>query len=120
MDRTGIQQDQDRESLLRGEPLLAEVVGRLAEAYTPERIYLFGSKARGEGGPDSDYDLLVVVGTSGEPPYRRAQRAQEILWGIWAAADVLVLTREEFEAGRSVPTSLAATVLAEGRCLYAG
>jgi len=104
----------------REDPVLASLVGRLAEAYTPELIYLFGSKARGEDGPDSDYDLLVVVGASAEPPYRRAQRAQEVLWGIWAAADVLVLTREEFEAGRSVPTSLPATVLAEGRCLYAG
>ncbi len=111
-------QDQDGKRRLREDPLLARLVGRLAEAYTPERIYLFGSKARGEGGPDSDYDLLVVVGASGEPPYRRAQRAQEVLWGIWAAADVLVLTRDEFEAGRGVPASFPATVLAEGRCLY--
>ena len=36
---------------------LAEIVRRLAEAYQPERIYLFGSKARGDEGPDSDYDL---------------------------------------------------------------
>jgi predicted nucleotidyltransferase len=119
MNGTGPQQDREGERLMRGEPLLAEVVGRLAEAYRPERIYLFGSKARGESGPDSDYDLLVVVEASGEPPYRRAQHAQEVLWGIWAAADVLVLTRKEFEAGRDVPASLPATVLAEGRCLYA-
>ena len=38
--------------------VLAEVVVRLAKAYHPERIYLFGSKARGDSGQDSDYDLL--------------------------------------------------------------
>jgi predicted nucleotidyltransferase len=119
MNGGGPQQEQAGERLIGGEPLLAKLVARLVEAYRPERIFLFGSKARGDSGPDSDYDLLVLIGASGEPPYRRAQRAQEVLWGIWTAADVLVLTREEFEAGRSVPASLPATVLAEGRCLYA-
>jgi Nucleotidyltransferase domain len=51
MDAATIQQD----------PMLAEIVRSLIEAYQPERIYLFGSLARGEGGPDSDYDLMVVV-----------------------------------------------------------
>ena len=40
---------------------LSEVVRRLVEAYRPERIYLFGSVARGDAGPDSDYDIMVVV-----------------------------------------------------------
>jgi predicted nucleotidyltransferase len=40
---------------------LAEIVRRLVEAYEPERIYLFGSKARGDAGPDSDFDLIVIV-----------------------------------------------------------
>lgn len=42
-------------------PVLAEIVRRLAEAYRPERIYLFGSTARGDPGPDSDYDLMIIV-----------------------------------------------------------
>ena len=33
----------------------------MAEFYRPERIYLFGSAARGEDGPDSDVDLCVVL-----------------------------------------------------------
>lgn len=105
--------------MLRAEPALAEIVRRLVDAFQPERVYLFGSKARGDAGPDSDYDILLVVPESPDPPYRRAQRAQDMLWGIWTAADVLVLTREEFDSRRYVPTSLAATVLAEGRLLYA-
>lgn len=104
---------------MRDDTALAEIVRRLVEAYRPDRVYLFGSKARGDSGPHSDYDLLVIVPASPEPPYRRAQHAQELLWGIWTAADVLVLTRDEFESRRSVRTSLAATVLAEGKVLYA-
>jgi uncharacterized protein len=41
--------------------VLDELVVRLVAAYDPLQIYLFGSKARGDAGPDSDYDLLLVV-----------------------------------------------------------
>ena len=44
------------------DPLLAEMVRRLVEAYRPERIFLFCSVGRGDAGPDSDYDPMVVVG----------------------------------------------------------
>lgn len=101
------------------ESVLTEIVERLVETFHPERVYLFGSAARGDAGPDSDYDLLVVVPVSDEPSYRRMQRAQVALWGIWAAADVFVLTRDEFARQQSVITSLASAALAEGRVLYA-
>ena len=43
------------------DPRLDEVLRRLVDAYCPETIYLFGSYARGDVGPDSDYDIMVVV-----------------------------------------------------------
>lgn len=98
---------------------LREIVDRLVAAFEPETVYLFGSTARGDTHADSDYDLLVVVAESAEPGYRRAQRAQEALWGIWVAADVLVLTRAEFDRQRRSRASLASTVAAEGRPVYA-
>ena len=42
-------------------PLISGIVRRLVDVYRPERIYLFGSAARGDAGPDSDYDFMVVV-----------------------------------------------------------
>jgi predicted nucleotidyltransferase len=61
---------------LPSDPVLAEIVQRLREAYRPERIYLFGSKARGDSGPDSDYDILVIpaVNPSTAILKRRAQQ----------------------------------------------
>ena len=41
--------------------ILTEIVQRLTNAFHPESIYLFGSIARDQAGPDSDYDLLMVV-----------------------------------------------------------
>jgi len=110
----------DKESdRLRRDPVLAEVVRRLIEAYQPDRIYLFGSKARDDAGPDSDYDLLVIVPDEASPARRRSRLAYERLWGTGAAADVLVWTRTQFGSRTHLAASLPATVLHEGKLLYA-
>ena len=98
---------------------LAEVVRRLVEAYGPERIYLFGSRARGDGRPDSDYDLLLIVADDSPPELRQGRRAYEVLWGTGTAADVVVWTRTRFEERATWPSSLPATVLREGKLLHA-
>ena len=105
---------------LRDDPVLAEIVRRLVDALQPERIYLFGSRARGEADADSDYDLLVVVPDSDEPGYRRAQTAHGLIWGLRTSADILVWTRREFEERLPVVTSLPATVTREGLLLHGG
>jgi len=99
------------------DPTLAELLRRLVPAYLPERVYLFGSRARGEAGPDSDYDLLLVVSDDAPPERRRSRLAYEVLRGTGVAADVLVWTRQAFEARLGVVTSLPATVLREGQVL---
>ncbi len=105
--------------MLRRDPVLSEIVRRLIEAYQPERIYLFGSKARDEGSPDSDYDLLLVVPDDAPPERRRSRLAYEQLWGTGAAADVLVWTRSDFDSRLHLKASLPATVTREGRLLHA-
>ncbi len=99
------------------DPTLAELLRRLETAYRPERVYLFGSRARGEGGPDSDYDLLLVVPDDAPPERKRARLAYEVLRGTGVAADVVVWTRRDFEERLGVVTSLPATVVREGRVL---
>mgnify|MGYP005865203373 CR=1 FL=1 len=76
--------------ILEQDPKPAEMVQRLVAALKPERISLFGSHARGQAEPDSDYDLLVVVPTSDLSAHRRDQWAYRVLKGIGAASDVLV------------------------------
>jgi predicted nucleotidyltransferase len=100
-------------------PKLAEIVRRLVEAYEPERIYLFGSEARGDAGPDSDFDLLVVVPNEAPPEMKRSRLAYERLWGTGVAADVLVWTKESFDSRLHLKASLPSTVLREGKLLYA-
>lgn len=107
------------EKSLTNERILEEMVRRLVAAFHPDSIYLYGSRARGEAGPDSDYDLMLVVSASQVPRYRRDQQAFRALCGLGVPKGVIVLTREEFEAGRKVTCSLPATVLREGKLLYA-
>lgn len=107
------------DALLAQDPVLAEIVRRLVTAYEPERIYLFGSKARGDAGPDSDYDLLVVAPDDAPAERRDSKLAYQVLWGVGTAADVIVWEKSRFDRRSRVVCSLPATVLREGRVLYA-
>lgn len=105
-------------ALVDQEPL-DEVVRRLVETLGAERIYLFGSRARGDAASDSDYDLLVVVPDSDLPGHRRDVEGLRALWGLRIPVDLIVLTRKEFEGKLSVVCSLPATVVREGKLLHA-
>jgi len=41
---------------------LREIVVPIAERYGAERVFLFGSRARGDNRSDSDYDFYVALG----------------------------------------------------------
>lgn len=104
--------------LVRRDPTLAEIVRRLARAYASERIYLFGSRGRGEPSRDGDYDLLVVVPDSAPTSHRGSSAAYDALWGTGAAADILVQTRSYLESRLHLEASLPATVVREGKLIY--
>lgn len=93
------------------------MVQRIVERFQPLRIVLFGSHARGEGGPDSDVDLLVVL------PQVVSHRSERLkiraaLNGIGLAKDVVVATPEEIEAKRDLVGTIIYPALREGRVLY--
>lgn len=101
------------------DPALHEMLQRLVETFQPERIYLFGSKARGDAGLDSDYDLMIIVPDNTPPERRRSRLAYQALRGTRTAADILVWTREAFDSRLHLPASLPATIIREGKLLYA-
>lgn len=97
---------------------LDEVVHRLVNQLQPKSIYLFGSQARGDAKPESDYDLLIVIPHSNLPRHQREAEGYDALWGLPYPAELVVLTEREFEQAQQVRTSLASTVLREGTQLY--
>lgn len=108
----------NREFLER-DPRLAELVRRLVVAHQPAKLYLFGSRGRGDAEPGSDYDLLMVVNKLEAPAYRVAQDAHELVWGLGISADILVWACEDFDRRLSLKASLPATVVRDGMLLHA-
>jgi predicted nucleotidyltransferase len=97
--------------------LIEEIVKRLTKAVRPVRVILFGSAARGEMGPASDVDLLVVVpdGTRRRDASRKAFRA---LSGLGIAKDVIVVTESDLEEFGDNPSLVIKPALEEGREVY--
>ena len=106
------------DDLLRRYPALSEALGRLVSAYEPERVFLFGSFARGDAHADSDFDLLLIVPDDAEAERLGGKLAYRVLRGTGIAADIVIWRRSRFEMRSRVATSLPATVLREGRLLY--
>ena len=96
-----------------------EATRRLVAFYNPVRIYLFGSEARGEAGPDSDLDFLVVVPDDIPETVFRSRAVYTHLSGLGLPKDVVPWRMSDFD-GRAahVTASLPAAVLREGRLLY--
>lgn len=105
----------------RGKPapsVLKEIIRRIVRVAHPERIILFGSAARGEMGPNSDLDLLVVKRGKFDRG-RLTERIYLSLHGAGAAVDVIIATPQEVERYRQTPCLVIAPALAEGRVVYA-
>lgn len=97
---------------------LETLIRRIVEVARPDRIVLFGSAARGEMGPDSDLDVLVVK--SGVEHRRRlAQDIYMNLSGVGVGVDLIVLTPEDLEAQKDSVGSIVGPALDEGRVIYA-
>jgi len=98
--------------------LLQTIVQRIAEAIQPQKIILCGSWARGEHGPHSDVDILVIQESAQPRPQRYAQ-VRRLFWGLGLPMDILVYTPEEFARYQSAPGSFTHTITQEGKVLYA-
>ena len=98
---------------------IEEITRRLVEYFQPERIYLFGSAARGDEGPDSDFDFLVVVPDDIAVEKLRAGAVCSFVSGTGYAKDIVPWRKTDFELRAAhVVASLPATVVREGKVLY--
>jgi uncharacterized protein len=97
---------------------IAEAGRRLAEAAPGSHVVLFGSHARGEAGPRSDLDFLVIE-PEVEHPAAESVRLGRALRGLGVAADVIVVSERDVADWQDVRGSLVHAALADGRVLAA-
>ena len=103
----------------RYQRIISRLVTRLQRRYDPDRIILFGSAARGDMGPDSDIDLLIIKETDRRP----LERMREVYAAAYSprgylALDPLVLTPAELALRIQDGDPFVRDILREGRLLY--
>jgi predicted nucleotidyltransferase len=99
------------------EETLQKIISRVVEVAKPEKIILFGSAARGQMGPHSDVDLLVIK----RGKFHQGHVTGEIymnLHGVGQAVDVILVTPEQVERYRNTHFLVIAPALREGKEVY--
>lgn len=98
--------------------LIAYIVEKIVREVAPQKIILFGSRARGDATDDSDLDLFIIQDS--QPSNRLLRRRIErLLWGREFSIDLIVRTPEEVV--RNVEDHnpfYTRHILKEGRVLY--
>ena len=97
--------------------LQLEIVRRLLTVSDPVQIILFGSYARGDFGPDSDMDLLVIE-EGVEHVRQESVRLRQELRGLPVPIDVIVATPEHVQRYRDAIGLIYGPAIREGRVLY--
>ncbi len=97
--------------------VLDDLVRRIVEAVHPRRIVLFGSAARGQRGPNSDLDLLVVM-PDGVHRRETARQIYRALHRFGVPKDVVVVTETDVLRFGDEPSLVIHPALLEGREIY--
>lgn len=96
------------------ETLIQTVAQQIAQAASgPCRVILFGSHARGDAGPDSDLDFLVIAEEVGD---RHAEMARlgHAVRELGFPVDVVVISEAYADEWEQVPNTLVHAALCEG------
>ena len=93
------------------------IVERIVERFHPQRVILFGSHARGQAGPDSDVDLLVVFP---EVSNKReaAIQIRRILSDLTIPTDIIVTSPDEIRERGDLVGTVLRPALREGKVVY--
>ena len=105
------------EPLTTDDAIVATAVGRLVDQFEPERILLFGSRARGDATDCSDVDLLVVM-PDGTDRRQTAIEMYVALGDLPAAKDIVVTTPAHIAQRGHIIGSVLRPALREGMVLY--
>lgn len=95
-----------------------QLVQRIVEIVDPLKIILFGSAVRGDMGPDSDIDVLVVM-PEGVHRRKTAQLLYREIRGLGVPFDILVTTPTALEKHKNNIGLIYQTILREGKEIYA-
>jgi len=104
----------------RTDSMIEDIVKKLAAEYAPQRVILFGSRASGTAGPDSDIDLLIIKETA-ERFIDRWVTVRRILSDAKRTVplETIVLTPKEVSDRLDMGDQFIAEIIEKGKVLYA-
>ncbi|MSQ97381.1 MAG: nucleotidyltransferase domain-containing protein [Gemmataceae bacterium] len=94
------------------------MVRRIVKKFKPDQVILFGSHARGDAGPDSDVDLLVVMPVEGSVREKRIEIRLAVR-EYHGPLDVILTTPEKFAWRKDIVGTIEYPASREGKVLYA-
>jgi len=100
------------------ERTLKKIIRRIVKVAKPEKIIMFGSAAKGQMGPNSDVDLLVIK----RGKFHRGRLTDRIymnMHGVGQAVDVIVVTPEDVERYKDCFALVIYPAVREGKVVYA-
>ena len=103
-----------------GDERLHAMVRAIVDGVQPSRVILFGSRARGDASPDSDYDLVVELAFDQSEYWETYHRVAATLRPLKDGVSVDVLIRQpgEIEAKRDDPGYMDWAIAREGVVVY--
>jgi predicted nucleotidyltransferase len=93
------------------------MVKRIVKKFDPDKIILFGSQARGDAGPDSDIDLLVVMPVTGSL-FDKSVEISVALPVLPISVDVIVTTPERYAWRKDIVGTIEWPAFHEGKILH--
>lgn len=96
--------------------MLEKIIEKILEVIIPEKIILFGSRAKGTARENSDYDILIIQKT-GERNRKVAQKLYLYL-DFPVSIDIIVQTPETIEINKNMFHSVVKDALNEGKVVY--
>lgn len=99
--------------------MIDRMVRRIVRKFHPDQVILFGSHARGEAGPDSDVDLLVVMPVEGSVREKRIEIRVALRGCYHGPLDVVVTTPARFAWRKNYVGTIEHPASIEGKVLNA-
>jgi predicted nucleotidyltransferase len=98
--------------------IISAISKKIVENFSPEKIILFGSSARGTQTKDSDIDLLVIM-DSKQRPAKRSMEISKACRPKFISMDIIVRTPEEIKNRLQIGDYFIKEILEKGKVLYA-
>jgi hypothetical protein len=96
----------------------SELLDPVVAYFQPRRVILFGSAARGEAGPDSDYDLLVVLDDDTPPDKLSLRAGYEARRSYRRSADVIPVREQVFRRNMGIAGTLSREAAESGVIVF--